>query len=138
MKRRADDAVSLAEARVKERPRAPWDPFPLMELAIFFGIVLLVIGAFVGGNTGNGLIGAGVVLAAIGGLDTALREHFGGFRPHAGLLAGILALVALIASTAIFTISVPVRAALAIGVFGLSFPALRRDFVRRSGGRGVM
>ena len=138
MKARADATGSHAERRIKERPGAPWDPFPLMELAVFAGLVLLVVGAVVGGPTGKGLIGAGVVLACIGGLDTALREHFNGYRSHAGLLAGILALAALIVSTTVATIGIPIRVAIAIGVFALVFPALRRDFIRRSGGRGVL
>ncbi|MGB0890207.1 MAG: hypothetical protein ACPGWS_07980, partial [Solirubrobacterales bacterium] len=123
MKARADAASSVAEAKIKERPKAPWDPFPLMELAIFSGIVLLIVGALIGGNAGRGLIGAGVVLACIGGLDTILREHFNGYRPHAGMLAGIVALLALTGTTALFTIGIGIRAAIAIGVFALLFPA---------------
>ena len=29
------------------------------------------------------------MLASLGGLDTALREHFAGFRSHSSLLAGL-------------------------------------------------
>lgn len=129
---------SAAERRVRQRPAAPWDPFPLTELAVLSGLILLVIGIVIGGSTGRGLIAAGVLLACIGGLETVLREHLAGFRSHSGLLAGIASLAVLIASTAIFDISVPVRAALAIGTFALVFPALRSAFIRKSGGRGVL
>ena len=138
LRARASAATAQAEKTIKERPAAPWDPFPLMELSIFCGLILLVVGALIGDNVGRGVMGAGLVLACIGGLDTMLREHFAGYRSHAGLLAGVCSLVALIASTAIFTIDVAIRAAVAIGVFAVVFPALRREFVRRSGGKGVL
>jgi hypothetical protein len=138
LKQRAAEASDVAERQIKQRPPAPWDPFPLTELSVFFGLVLLIVGAVLGGDTGKGLIAAGVVLACIGGLDTALREHFNGYRAHSGLLAGIAALFALGVSAAVFGASVPVRAGVGIGVFALLFPALRRGFIQKSGGRGVL
>lgn len=138
LRERADAAGKVAEKRIKERPAAPWDPFPLTELAVFSGLVLMVIGAVLGGQTGKGLIVSGVVLACIGGLETALREQLAGYRSHSGLLAGLAALLALIGTTALLKISVAVAAAIAIGVFALAFPALRRAFIRKSGGGGVL
>lgn len=135
LRERADVASRVAEKQIKARPAAPWDPFPLIELAVFSGIVLLVVGFFI---KNDGVIVAGVVLACIGGLETALREHFGGFRSHAGLLSGIVALAALIITTALLDIGVAIRAAIAIGVFALLFPTLRSSFIRKSGGRGVV
>jgi hypothetical protein len=32
---------------------------------------------------------AGLALGSLGGLDTALREHFAGFRSHTTILAGV-------------------------------------------------
>lgn len=138
LKQRADVASRVAEQRIKQRPPAPWDPFPLTELTILAGIILVVAGILVAGSTGKGLIVAGVVLACIGGLETALREHIGGYRSHAGLLAGAAALAALIATTALASISPPLRAAIAVGVFAVVFPLLRSAFVRKSGGSGVL
>lgn len=135
LRERADAASRVAEKQIKERPSAPWDPFPLSELAVFSGIVLLVVGFVV---KSDGLIVAGVVLACIGGIETALREHFGGFRSHAGLLSGIVALATLIITTALMDIGRPIRAAIAITVFALLFPTLRSSFIRKSGGRGVI
>ncbi|MFY9487993.1 MAG: hypothetical protein WAP35_04760 [Solirubrobacterales bacterium] len=134
---RAAKASEVAERSIKQRPPAPWDPFPLTELAVLVGIILIVSGVIVGESLGNGLLAAGLVLACLGGLDTALREHFNGYRPHAGLLAGILAFVVLFVSTAVFKAGI-IGAALAIGVFALAFPALRRTFIQRSGGKGVL
>lgn len=138
LRERADAASEVAERKIKERPPAPWDPFPLTELSVLAGLILLVIGAIVRGDTGKGLIAAGVVLACIGGLDTALREHFNGYRPHSGLLAGILALLALGITTSLLNITLPVRAGIGIGVFAIAFPALRRSFIQKSGGKGVL
>jgi hypothetical protein len=138
LKQRASAASKQAEKTIQQRPPAPWDPFPLTELAIFCGMVLLIVGAVAGGALGKGLMASGFTLACIGGLDTALREHFNGYRSHAGLLAGILALVCLIVVTAVGNVNIAVRAAVAIGVFAVFFPALRRGFVRKSGGRGVL
>lgn len=135
---RADRASAVAEQKLKKRPTAPWDPFPLTELSIFFGIVLVIAGAIVGGPTGKGLIAAGVVLACLGGAETALREHFGGFRSHAGLIAGFLAVFVLYFSSAVLGVAPGIAAGLAIAVFGLLFPTLRSSFIRKSGGRGVL
>ena len=138
LRERADEASRVAEKQIKQRPAAPWDPFPLTELAIFSGIVLLIIGLFVPGGTGRGLVVAGFVLASIGGLETAIREHFGGFRSHAGLLSGIAALATLIATTSLLNLAPAICAGIAIAVFGLLFPTLRSSFIRKSGGRGVI
>jgi hypothetical protein len=138
LRERADTASRVAERQIKARPAAPWDPFPLTELAVFFGLLLTVVGFFVKGDTGKGLIIAGVVLACIGGIETALREHFGGFRSHAGLLAGIIALATLVVTTAALDFGPPIRAGIAVAVFGLVFPTLRSSFIRKSGGRGVL
>lgn len=137
-RQRADAASRIAERQIKARPQAPWHPFPLTELAIFIGIILVVTGIVMSSDTGKGLIAAGFVLACIGGFETALREHIAGYRSHAGLLAGLAALAALLVTTAVLKITVAVCAAIAIAVFGLVFPALRSSFIRKSGGRGVL
>ena len=118
-----------------ERPKAPWHPFPLVELCVLVGIVLIVIGLIVGFDSARGQLAlvCGVLLASLGGLDTALREHFNGYRSHSSLLAGlpgVLAAAALFFARAPW-IAVAVGAAL---VFGLAFWGFRTAFRRRSGG----
>ncbi len=135
LRRRAAASAAVAERSIKARPPAPWDPFPLTELGILLGLICLVVGLFVSGDLQKAMLAAGFTLAVLGGLDTTLREHFNGYRSHAGMLAGILALLALAFSTAVLRIGFGPRAAIAIAVFALVFPALRRDFIRRSGGR---
>ncbi|MGK2877194.1 MAG: hypothetical protein ACSLFF_01245 [Solirubrobacterales bacterium] len=138
MRDRADAAGRVAEKQIRARPKAPWDPFPLTELAILAGIALLVIGVIIGGSTGDGLIVAGVVLACIGGLETILREHFGGFRSHAGMIAGIFGVTTLMLTSAVLELPRAISAAAGIAVYGLLFTTLRSAFIRKSGGRGVL
>ena len=77
-------------------PPAPWGSFPLVELTVLIGIVMLVLGfIFIGGQRGTVLIVTGLALASIGGLEVAVREHFAGFRSHTLILAGVPAAAAL-------------------------------------------
>jgi hypothetical protein len=118
-----------------ERPKAPWHPFPLVELCVLVGIVLIVIGLIVGFDSDRGQLAlvCGVLLASLGGLDTALREHFNGYRSHSSLLAGLPGVVA---AAALFFANAPwiAVAAGAALVFGLGFWVFRNAFRRRSGG----
>jgi len=115
-----------------ERPQAPWHPFPLVELCVLLGLVLLVWGFFTAdAASGRALLVCGMVLASLGGLETALREHFTGYRSHALLLAALPAV--LTAGVLFFArapwIAIPVAGAI---VLVAAFAALRRAFRRRS------
>ena len=118
-----------------ERPKAPWHPFPLVELCVLVGIVLIVLGLIVGFDSDRGQLAlvCGVLLASLGGLDTAVREHFNGYRSHSSVLAGLPGVVA---AAALFFARAPwiAVAAGAALVFGLAFAAFRTAFRRRSGG----
>src|SRR4051794_16914105 len=60
-------------ARMEEAPKAPWAPFPLVELCILLGIVAIVLGfADVGGKRGWLLIG-GFTLVTLAALELAIR-----------------------------------------------------------------
>ena len=118
-----------------ERPKAPWHPFPLVELCVLVGIVLIVLGLIVGFDSDRGQLAlvCGVLLASLGGLDTAVREHFNGYKSHSSVLAGLPGVFA--AAVLFFArapwIAVAVGAAL---VFGLALWGFRAAFRRRSGG----
>jgi hypothetical protein len=118
-----------------ERPKAPWHPFPLVELCVLVGIVLIVLGLIVGFESDRGQLAlvCGVLLASLGGLDTAVREHFNGYKSHSSVLAG---LPGVIAAAALFFARAP-WIAVAVGaalVFGIAFWGFRTAFRRRSGG----
>jgi hypothetical protein len=119
----------------EERPKPPWHPFPLVELSVLLGIVLFVVGVIVGLDTdrGRAALLCGLALASLGGLDTALREHFNGFRSHSTLLAG---LPAVLVAGALYFARAPWIAVLAAGAatLVLGFLAFRAAFRRRSGG----
>lgn len=117
-------------------PEAPWGSFPLVELVIFVGLVLLVVGFITGGGSGTILIIAGLVLASLGGLELSVREHFSGYRSHTTLLAGLAAVacLAILFFGAPSLLSPYVRIGAALAVFGLAAWWLTTVFRRASGG----
>jgi hypothetical protein len=120
-----------------ERPPAPWGSFPLSELVILAGIVVIFWGLFSGGDQGNERVGAGLVLASLGGGELALREHLGGYRSHSSLLAGVAAFVAVtVVAIGLGPVELWVLLIVAVAVFGGTFYAMREVFKRRSGGLG--
>jgi hypothetical protein len=129
-------APSRRPARLTdERPKPPWHPVPLVELSVLIGLILIVVG-FVGGlDTDGGRLAllCGLVLASLGGLDTALREHYAGYRSHSTVLAG---LPAVLLAGALFFARAPWAAVAAVAVagFAAAFWAMRAAFRRRSGG----
>jgi hypothetical protein len=114
-----------------DRPPAPWGSFPLAELTILGGIVMLAIGFFGSNPTA---IAVGVVLAGLGGMEVAIREHLAGFRSHTTLLAG--AVFVLVVGVLFYVAKLLLPVCLAIGAvaFLLVFLLLRRAFQRASGG----
>lgn len=133
----ADEVVARPRRAPRERPPAPWGRFPLIELVILLGLILLVAGFFVQGTRGLTMIGAGVALASLAGLELSIREHVAGYRSHSTVLAGVATVVALAAGFFLLPTSLLV-VNLLIGavVFGVCFYALRELFKRRSGGLG--
>jgi hypothetical protein len=74
----------------EDRPKAPWHPFPLVELCVLAGIVLLILGLInFDDRQGKTMVLVGLALGSLGGLDTAAREHFAGYRSHTTVLAGV-------------------------------------------------
>ncbi len=109
-----------------DRPKTPWHPFPLVELAIFVGLVMIVVGFLTKDSTrGRTLLAFGLVLGALGGLDTTVREHFSGYRSHTVVLAAFpaVAVAVVLAVAGVPTLIVPGAALI---VFVAAFGALRR------------
>src|SRR5215217_2702617 len=116
----------------EDRPKPPWHPVPLVELCVLVGIVLLVLGAVNhDSDRGRLLLVFGMVLGSLGGLDTALREHFAGYKSHTTVIS---ALPAVATAAAVFFAGAPWVAVViaAAAVFAAAFWALRRAFMRRA------
>ena len=119
-----------------ERPSAPWGSFPLSELVILLGIVLILWGA-ARGSGGEEMLAAGLVIASLGGGELALREHMAGYRSHSSLLAGGAAFIAVtIVALGLGPVKVWVLVVLGAAVFTGTFYGMRELFKRRSGGLG--
>lgn len=117
--------------KTDERPPAPWGSFPLAELAVLAGIVLLVVGFAGGGITA---LAVGVVLASLGGLEVSLREHLAGYRSHTTLLAGTVFVLVVGSLFYLAGLILPICLAAGAVAFAVAFFFLRRAFQRASGG----
>jgi hypothetical protein len=120
----------------EDRPPPIWAPFPLTELVTLGGIVLMVWGLLSGGGRdGNARLAAGLAVASLAGLELAAREHVTGFRSHSALLAGVLAILVMVALG--LGAGVQILGVLLIAgalAFLAAFFGLRALFRRRSGG----
>src|SRR5919107_5707655 len=111
-----------------ERPPAPWGGFPLSELVILVGIVLILWGA-ARGSGGGEMLAAGLVIASLGGGELALREHMGGYRSHSSLLAGVAAFIPLtVVALGFGPVELWVLVILGVTVFAGTFYAMRELF----------
>jgi hypothetical protein len=134
--RAANPAPRPSRRLTSERPAPPWGRFPLSELIIFIGLVLILVGA-ASGSGGERLLVAGLVIASLGGGELALREHMAGYRSHSSLLAGGAAFVAVtIVALGLGPVKLWVLVVLGVTVFAGTFYAMRELFKRRSGGLG--
>jgi len=130
-KRPAPDKPVARPRKSDERPPAPWGSFPLAELVVLAGLVMLAIGIVGQSPTA---IGVGVVLGGLGGLEVSLREHLAGYRSHTTLLAGTV--FVLVVGGLFYLGGLILAACLALGAiaFLIAFFLLRRAFQRASGG----
>jgi hypothetical protein len=119
-----------------ERPPPLWGSFPLTELLVLAGIVLMVWGFLESsGQAANAKLAAGLAVASLAGLELAVREHVTGFRSHTTLLSGAIAIATILLLG--LGLGLATLGPLLIGAtlaFAGSFYALRELFKRRSGG----
>ncbi|CAA9524672.1 MAG: hypothetical protein AVDCRST_MAG85-3124 [uncultured Solirubrobacteraceae bacterium] len=120
-------------APLEEAPKAPWHPFPLVELSVLIGMVLVVVGVLSEGDRRPILLFSGIGLISIASLELAIREHFAGYRSHSSLLAGIAAVGA---AAALYPTSIPGEILTVVGLVcgGVAFYLLRRQFAARARG----
>jgi hypothetical protein len=94
--------------------------------------VLLVLGLLsFDSDRGKAMLVSGMLLGSLGGLDTALREHFSGFRSHAMILAALPA-VGLAAILYFAGAPWPAVTASPALVFAAALPLLLRAYRRRA------
>ncbi len=127
-------AAPERRSRKLEAPKAPWAPFPLGELAILAGIVLILVGFASGRDRAGRLLVVGFSLVLAAGLELALREHVVGYRSHLTLLGGATAIL-LVAPLFLLT-ELPYEVLLVLGAafFAAAFQGLRALFARRAQG----
>ena len=110
---------------VGERPPGPFGGLPVSEIAIFAGLVGLIVGLIQGGI----VVVVGIAVCALGVLEITAREHFSGFRSHTMLLAAVPAVG--IEIVLVETVAPRQRAVLLVAVvpvFAACFWFLRRRF----------
>ncbi|HEX3294098.1 MAG TPA: hypothetical protein VHR38_10225 [Solirubrobacterales bacterium] len=116
------------------RPAALWGDFPLSEIVVFIGILLLIAGFFVAPPQGFVMIAVGLGLGSLAGLELSIREHFAGFRSHTLVLSAAVAVpvfgVLFLATDTATLICISVAAV----AFGGSAWLFTQAFRRRSGG----
>jgi len=115
-------------------PPAPWGDFPLSEIVVFIGILLLIAGFFVAPPQGFVMIAVGLVLGSLAGLELSIREHFAGYRSHTLLLSAAVGVP--IFGVLFVATNAPALGCVAVGAlaFGGSAWLFTNAFRRRSGG----
>ena len=113
---------------------ALWGDFPLTEIVIFIGLVLLVVGFFFPPPQGLVMIGVGLALGSLAGLELALREHFAAFRSHTLVLAAAVGVPVFGVLWFATRISPAICAAAGLLAFGGAAWLFASAFRRRSGG----
>jgi hypothetical protein len=117
-----------------ERPQAPWGSFPLTEIVIFIGLVVLVAGFFVGPPQGLVMIAVGLGLGSLAGLELSVREHFAAYRSHTLVLSAAVGVPVFGALWVATRISPVICAAAGLVAFGGAAWLFTSAFRRRSGG----
>jgi len=101
---------------------------------VLCGLILVIAGFVVRGFQGTTMIGVGLALGAIAGLELSVREHFAGYRSHTILLAGAVGVAVLVALALLVpSLWFPIALAVAGAAFAVTAWALARAFRRRSG-----
>lgn len=111
-----------------ERPPSPFGVVPVSEIAIFAGLVALIVWLFTGAIA---TLIVGLVVCGLGVIEVTAREHFSGYRSHATLLAAIPAVavgIGAVSAIGAHHDRAPLLLVIAGPVFGMLFWLLRRRF----------
>ena len=122
-------AQSRQLGTVGERPPSPFGGVPVSEIAIFAGLVAIVVWLIRGGTV---TLIVGLAVLALGVVEVTAREHLSGYRSHTTLLAAIPSVAIGIGLVSIIGTDRrnrgPVLLAVALPVFALLVWFLRRRF----------
>jgi hypothetical protein len=118
------------------KPPAPWGSFPVTEIAISAGMIALIVG-FLRGPNGTVPMLVGFAVCALAVFELVSREHFAGVRSHA-LLLSLGPVVVLEAILYAVGVHGPILLAVALGVYGSLFFALRAQYRRARDRRALM
>jgi len=130
----ADDSARARARRGEGPPPPPWGSFPLSEIVVLIAIVLLAAGFFVAPPRGAVMLGAGLVLGSLAGLELSVREHFSGYRSHTLVLGGAVGVVVIAFLYVLAGVGPLVAAAGGTVAFAAAAFLFGRAFRRRSGG----
>jgi hypothetical protein len=111
-----------------ERPPSPFGGVPVAEIAIFAGLVAIVVWLVEGGTP---VLVVGLTVCTLGVLEVTAREHFSGYRSHTTLLAAIPAVAIGIGVVSLIgerTNRAPLLLAIAAPIFAFLFWLLRKRF----------
>jgi hypothetical protein len=112
-----------------ERPSSPFGGVPVSEIAIFAGLVAIVVWLIRGGTA---TLVVGLVVCTAGVLEVTAREHFSGYRSHTTLLAAVPAVavgIGLISEIGSRSDRAPLLMLVAAPVFSILFWFLRKRFL---------
>ena len=111
-----------------ERPPSPFGGVPVSEIAIFAGLVAIIVWLFTAATPS---LVVGLVACALGVIEFTAREHLSGFRSHATLLAGIPAVaigIGIVSAIGSGSDRAPLLIVTAGPVFAVLFWLLRKRF----------
>ncbi|MDQ8044474.1 MAG: hypothetical protein AAGC46_17485 [Solirubrobacteraceae bacterium] len=119
------EAMERARALLNP-PKAPWHPLPLAEAAIVIGMVAMLVSVALKNAVGAS---AGFTLIILGTGEFSWREHRHGYRSHASILGGIIALIVGIVAWRLLGVTRSVCIGIAVVVFLMALGMLDRTYV---------
>jgi hypothetical protein len=111
-----------------------WGTFPLTEIVIFIGVILLIAGFFTPPPQGFVMIAVGLALASLAGLELSIREHFAAYRSHTLLLSAAIGVPLFGALFVATKLNPGICVAAGLVAFGGAAWLFASAFRRRSGG----
>ena len=126
--KRQDQRANRQLGTEGDRPPSPFG-LPVSEIAIFAGLVAVIVWLIEGGTT---VLVVGLTVCTLGVLEVTAREHLSGYRSHTMLLAAVPAVAIGIGVASLIgerNTRAPYLIAVAAPIFALLFWFLRKRFL---------